>query len=106
MTRTTDDISRAEPGNLSGAPESTPCFEEICVALSLVFSVVLCRSLCVLFHLAIALPVLRFTASDYLLSFFKSFLDDVLHSNGYLCNRLQPYNTSMIVQIKNTFKAS
>jgi len=22
MTRTTDDISRAEPGNLSGAPES------------------------------------------------------------------------------------
>ena len=45
-----------------------------CVALSLVFCVMFCRSLFVLFLLAIVLSVLiRFTASDYPFGIFKPF---------------------------------
>ena len=49
-------------------------FSGVCVARSLVFCVVFCRSLFVLFLLAISLSVLlRFMASDYPLGIFKVF---------------------------------
>jgi hypothetical protein len=40
-------------------------FSRVCVAEYLVFCVVFWRSLFILFHLAIVLSILRFTASDY-----------------------------------------
>ena len=44
---------------------SQPLFSGVCVALSLVFCAMFCRSLFVLFHLSIVLYVfLRITASD------------------------------------------
>ena len=46
-------------------PSSPPVFSGIRVARPLVFCVVLCGSLFVLFLLAIVLSVLRFTDSDY-----------------------------------------
>jgi hypothetical protein len=49
----------------SVAPEFTPGFSWIRVAQSLVFHVVYCRSLFVLFLLLIVLSVLRFTASAH-----------------------------------------
>ena len=38
----------------------------VCVARSLVFCVMFCRSLFVLFLLAVVLSILRFTTSDFL----------------------------------------
>jgi len=55
----------------SGAPEFTLVFSGVRVAWFLVFCVMFCRSLFVLFHLAIVFPVLRFTASDYPFGIFK-----------------------------------
>ena len=53
---------------------SPPLFNLICVARSLVFCVVFCRSLFVLFFWVIMLSVLRrFTYSDYLFGIFKHF---------------------------------
>ena len=47
---------------------------EVCIARSLVFCVMLCRSLFVLFPLVIVLPVvLRFTAYDYPFGILKPF---------------------------------
>ena len=46
-------------------PSSPPVFSGVRVSRSLIFYVVFCRSLCLLFLLAIALSVLRFTASQY-----------------------------------------
>jgi hypothetical protein len=51
---------------------STTVFTEVCVAQSLVFCVGFCKSLFVLFLLAILLSVLRYTASDY--TFNQTFL--------------------------------
>ena len=47
------------------------------VARSLVFCVMFCRSLFVLFLLAIVLSVIRFTASDYRFGIFKLFLLEI-----------------------------
>jgi hypothetical protein len=58
----------------SGAPECTPCFIVVRAALSLVFCVVFCRSLFVLFLLTIAVSVFIFTTSDYPFGIFKLFL--------------------------------
>jgi len=62
----------------SGAHDFTPGFIGDCVAQSLVFSLVFCRPLFVLFVLlllAIELSVfIRFTASDYLFGIFKLLL--------------------------------
>jgi hypothetical protein len=59
---------------------SSPVFSGVCVAQSLVFYVMFCKSLYVgffwvLFLLAVVLSVLlRFMASDYLIGIFKPFL--------------------------------
>ena len=50
-----------------------PGFSGVRVAQSLVFCVMLCRKLFVLFQLAIMLSVLRFTASDNLFGILKIF---------------------------------
>ena len=49
----------------------TTVFTEVCVAQSLVFCVAFCKSLFVLFLLAILLSVLRYTASDYTFNHFS-----------------------------------
>jgi hypothetical protein len=54
-------------------PSSPPVFSRVRVARSLVFCVVFCRSLFVLFIFAIVLSVLRFTDSDYPFGIFKLF---------------------------------
>ena len=59
----------------SGAPVSSPGFSEVRVVLSLVFYVVFCRSLFVLFRLAIVLSVhviFQLTDSDYRLWFLQN----------------------------------
>ena len=57
----------------SGAPEFTPLFSEVCVDQSFVFCLVVCRSLFVLFLMAIMLSVLlRLADSDYAFGIFKS----------------------------------
>ena len=50
-----------------------PIVSGVRVARSLVLCVVFCRLLFVLFHLAIVLSLLRFTASDYAFCIFKPF---------------------------------
>ena len=52
---------------------SPPVFSGVCVAWSLVFCVVFCRSLFVLFLLTILLSVLVFTDSHYHFGIFKLF---------------------------------
>ena len=61
----------AEP---SGAHELTLVISGVRIAQSLVFCVVFCRSLFVLFRLAIVLHVLRFTTSDNPVGIFRPFL--------------------------------
>ena len=56
---------------------SPPVFSGVCVARSLVFCAVSCKSLLVL--LVIALSVLRFTASDFPYGIFKFFLTDTVN---------------------------
>jgi hypothetical protein len=53
---------------------SPPVVSGVRVTRSLVFCVMFCRSLFVLFLLAIVLSVLRFTDSDYPFGVFKLFL--------------------------------
>jgi hypothetical protein len=53
---------------------SPPVLSGVRVVRYLVFCVVFCRSLFVLFRLAIVLSVLRFTYSDYAFDIFKLFL--------------------------------
>jgi len=65
----------------SGAPEFTLVFSWVHVAqslVSLVFCVEFCRSLFVLFCLAIVLSVLPFTACEYPFCIFKLFLNYLL----------------------------
>jgi hypothetical protein len=63
----------------SGAPEFNLAFSGVCVARSLFFCVVFCRSLIVL--LAIVLSVNQFKASDYPFVIFKLLLRlESLHS--------------------------
>ena len=52
---------------------STTIFTEVCVVQSLVFCVAFCKSLFVLFLLAILLSVLRYTTSDYTYGIIKIF---------------------------------
>jgi len=61
--------SGAETANFSGAPDSTPDFIAVRAAQSLVFCVVFCKSLFVVFLLAIALSVLitLFVSSNFFL---------------------------------------
>ena len=59
------------------ALEFTPGFSGVSVTRSLVFCVMLCRSLIVLFLFAIVLYDLRCTASDYPFGIFKLFLKQV-----------------------------
>jgi hypothetical protein len=54
-------------------PSSPPVFSEVLVTRSLIFCVVFCRSLSVLFRLAIVLSVLQFKDSDYPFGIFKLF---------------------------------
>ena len=54
-------------------PGSPPVFSEVHVARLLVFCIVFCGSMFVLFLLAIVLSVLPFTISDYLFGIFKLF---------------------------------
>jgi hypothetical protein len=56
------------------APEFIPVFSEVRVTRSLVICVMLCRSLFVLFHLAILLSVLRVSDSDKPFGIFKLFV--------------------------------
>ena len=49
-------------------------FSGVCVTRSEVYCVMFCKSLYVLFLLAIVLSVLRFTDSDYPFGIFKLFL--------------------------------
>jgi hypothetical protein len=55
----------------SGTSEFTSGVRWVLVAQSLVFCALLCRSLFVLFSLAIALSILPFTAFDYAFSIYK-----------------------------------
>ena len=73
-SNTTSATCGAETIYHSGEPEFNPDFSGVRVARSLVFCIMLCRSLFVLFHLATALSVLRFTTSDYSSGIFKLFL--------------------------------
>jgi hypothetical protein len=65
-SNTTGVTCGVETANPPGAHEFIPVFSEVPVARSLVFCIMFCRSLFVLFLLVIAFSVLRFTASDYL----------------------------------------
>jgi len=79
-----------------GTHEFTPGFSGVYVSRSLVFCVVFCRSLFVLFLLPIVLSVLlQFSASDYPFGIFKSFLATVSsyqHNKNkrtdYLCENI------------------
>ena len=66
--------SGADTANPSGVPEFIPpVFNEVPIAQSLVFCVMFCRSLFVLYLLAIALSVLLiFTALDSVLLIFTA----------------------------------
>jgi len=64
------------PAYLSGSPEVNQVLSGVHVARSLVFCVMLCGSLFVLFHLAIVLSVLRFMASGYFVGIFNLFFMD------------------------------
>ena len=66
-------INEAGTVYLSEAEKFTPCFGVVHIARSLVLCVVFCRSLFVLFLLAIVLSVLRYTASDRTFCIFKLF---------------------------------
>ena len=70
LSNTTGATGGARTAYLSGVPEVTP----VIVARSLVFCVVFCRSLFVLFLLAIMFSVLRLTNSDYPFGIFKLFI--------------------------------
>ena len=72
-----------ELSTLSEHLSSPPVFIEVRVTRSLVLCVMLCRSLVVLFLLAIVLSVLRLTDSDYSFGIFKLFLNLRLH----ICNQ-------------------
>jgi hypothetical protein len=70
---------------------SLPVFNAVRVAQVLVFCVVLCRSLFVLFLLAIMLSVLRFMTSHYLLYNLTFFLHHpYYHNNSHLQHDVQP----------------
>jgi len=69
-SNTTGAINGTGAAYPSEAPEFTTCFIVVRAALSLVFCVVFCRSLFVLFFWPF-LSVLIFTASDYLFGIFK-----------------------------------
>jgi hypothetical protein len=76
VARLTGQVPLAEQDLLT-LPEhmsSPPVFNEFRVTRSLVFCVMFCRSLFVLFPLTIVLSVLLFTDSDYPFGFFKLFL--------------------------------
>jgi hypothetical protein len=66
---TTGATSGGETAYPAGAPELTPAIRVLLDLL--VFCVVFCRSLFVLFLLVIVLSVLRFTYSDYSFDIFK-----------------------------------
>ena len=70
------------PGTVypSGAPELPWVFSWIRIARSLVFCVVFCRSLFVLFLLAIVVSVLRYADSYYPFVIFKRFINYVPHT--------------------------
>ena len=65
-------------GATGGAPKFIPSFNGVRVVRSLVFCVMFCRSLFVLFSLTIVLSVLQFTDSDYPFGFFKLCLQQFL----------------------------
>ena len=72
VTRATRQVPLVEQGLLTLQDHmSSPNFSWVRVARSLVFCVVFCRSLLVLFLLAIVLSVRRFTDSDYPFGIFK-----------------------------------
>jgi hypothetical protein len=60
---------------LQGLLNSTPVLRGVRVARSLIFCVVFCRSLFVLFLLAIVLSVRRYTIFDYPFDIFKLFFE-------------------------------
>ena len=62
------------------APGFIPSFHGVHVAQILVFSVVFCRSLLVLFLLSIVLPILRLTVSEYPFDIFKFFVLNIQFS--------------------------
>ena len=70
VTRVTRRVPLIEQEHL----RSPPVLSGVRVVRYLVFCVVFCRSLFVLFRLAIVLSVLRFTYSDYAFGIFKLFL--------------------------------
>ena len=75
VTRVTRRVSLVE-NELLALPKhlsSPPLFSGVCVAWTLAVCVMFCRSLFVLFHLAIVLSVLRFTDFDYPFGIFKLF---------------------------------
>ena len=73
-SNTTDAISWAGTAFPSGAPEFNPCFSGVRATWSLVLCVIFCRSLFVLFRLAIVLSaLLRFTDVDYPFGIYKLF---------------------------------
>ena len=84
--------SGAGTANLPEHLSSTPGFSGVRVAQYLVFCVVFCRSLLVLFLLALVLSVLYFTASDYNFGIFKLFFENIkLNSTVQLFSILIPH---------------
>jgi len=94
VSNTTDATSGAGTAYPSGAPEFTPFFSAVRVTRSLVLFLMFCRSLFVLFLLAIVLSVLWYTDSDYPFGVFKIFFDIYMpvyiktESNNFYCNEL------------------
>jgi hypothetical protein len=72
-------------------------FSGVCVARSLGFCVIFCRSLFVHFHLVIVLSVLQFTASDYPLGSSK-FLHWLI-ANKYLHFLVKSLREQQIIEI-------
>ena len=83
---------------LSGAHEFAPVSNEVCVAQSLSFCIVICRSCWrfVLFLLVIILPVFRLAASTSYFDNLKILFDDICF---YCIGYLQLLNNLMHLQV-------
>ena len=90
---TTGATSGGETAYPSGAPELSPATRVLLDFL--VFCVVFCRSLFVLFLLIIVLSVLRFTYSDYSFDTFKLLYVNICFAFAVDCVREIPKSCNM-----------
>jgi hypothetical protein len=103
-SNTTGVTCGAGSSSLSGIPEFTTGFYwELCCSIFSFLCNVFCRSLFVLFPLAIVLPVLlRFTSSDYPFGIFKLFICDIVmnETNGKTLSNIAHWSFSGWVQCR------